>query len=1394
MTRKPFPPRSIRLESVPGRANSLDVIVEAPPIRPPASESEATYLPTLWNVSYGFQREREKTAVHRISFKQSTTAAFYIGHAGASNLTERLTAENSAPGSKTVKSFQAAIEHATNVLERSMCSNTWECPATVNSHVEPSPCRMIVEGELSDIIIQTPQSHQAVAYRLVSWFSTGKIEGNRSHVRKWQLRYSASLLYGAIVRLNERIISVIPGPLWHTSAVVIDEKDFNPVDGWNKLEILGADTCCRDSSFTIRRGHSIDVRSSINPFSTHWKVVARAEVHTVINPMRVFTDQGDLEGYTLTLNACKEKCMDFWDCHVIVYFGGANNDENKICKLFGRRVLQEVDGSEWIQTSQGFTVYKKPESWTPWRAWSDESLPAVSGFMPPVNGPQWSRPSIRFRIGFMGHVTRSIPVDAEPSTLRKYLMELDSVGLVEVSRTGDNNTHDFCDRTGWCSWDITFLTNVLFDTPISQTVISVRSDLEDHHSANMGSNVDASVWPCDHKWVSKYLGPVEVKQPPPLSSSGLPSTPCTAKSPCSRCESGCEPGKHYQCKTDLLCNEKFKIALGLCQVFSSFKATYEIKWPPEVIEWFNQFAIFENLDILKLVAMDCLFKTDYLFSLKFITLSPLVLVAICYLIWLKGKVVYAHRLALYPRVCTKCHQPIDMFEKSPYHRAVLLYISKQSFCARMKLRFLLFWNLKRNRGVLHVPIEKLREVGIMSPPHRYDCDKPEPHESCAKVGKKQCMKLLSKALCVSRCRKNKKTKIQPAKASRHRHVHKSLTTREMELKASGKFKTNSSTPASSAWENDNSKGSDVKQGRRKLRRKTSLENNFGKYNHSQVHRFDCKDESHIDYVENHKEIPLFNFRMRVLTRMQFRNFKSRCLKLLFWILLIVYPSVSRKILMLYKCIDIGERSYMMWDTQVQCYTETWYAHSFYALVFGVIYILGVPGLFFGLLYQSRFYDIDAKWHSIKSSPTRLVKTLKLAREDYWSKGRHWSQILNAKEEERRVRWYLANLNMRSPKTMMRIGFMYKSFLEDFWAFELFEFFFKLAMTGVMVHIRPGTVTQIIAGLTMCFVAFTMHLAFQPYKDVSNNILMGAGKMQLFLTLLLALLLKMEAPFFSGNDQMDEADLSSLASIIIGTSAALVVAWVLSILYDIIMAKKKKKAAKKLADERRDRRQRFKRTTKLLKAATMKNKIFAGQVSKEKTVYGRRQGKMERKRTMAKQREAEKIMKVSHDRMVQSNTLQAIGFSGSDQKRSSNTFFQAKKLKGRSISKQKEEANGTNHFDSKLKQQIGTTLLSEVRKDFGAGSQVYVNILSTVQEIRSGKLTSSEAARMAEATLNACEPRVPPKKIQEYCELIAGIKIVKDKEGLSSEAAAFIPSSTGANSIPSSEVAAFIPKD
>lgn len=142
--------------------------------------------------------------------------------------------------------------------------------------------------------------------------------------------------------------------------------------------------------------------------------------------------------------------------------------------------------------------------------------------------------------------------------------------------------------------------------------------------------------------------------------------------------------------------------------------------------------------------------------------------------------------------------------------------------------------------------------------------------------------------------------------------------------------------------------------------------------------------------------------------------------------------------------------------------------------------------------------------------------------------------------------------------------------------RLFEFGFKLMMTGVMVHVKPGTVSQIIAGVAMCFIALTTHLIFQPYKDVSNNLLMGAGKMQLFLTLMLALLLKMETPFFSGNSQMDEIDIGAISTIIISSSALLVISWICAVIYESMTGVIRRRRERARDEEARQMKQKFKR--------------------------------------------------------------------------------------------------------------------------------------------------------------------------------------------------------------------------
>ena len=331
--------------------------------------------------------------------------------------------------------------------------------------------------------------------------------------------------------------------------------------------------------------------------------------------------------------------------------------------------------------------------------------------------------------------------------------------------------------------------------------------------------------------------------------------------------------------------EKFKIALGLFQVFSSFKMTYEINWPPEVIEWFNQFAVFENLDILKLVAMDCLFKTDYLFSLKFQTLSPLFLVSIVYYLWTNAKSTssflcvffcvcffvcvfffvffldprntisdifffffllssffyfpqdtYARKLALYPRVCMECHMPINPFEETPRERAVEQWIQKHGVCFRLKW-FTNRWCRKKLK--LRPPTvtdEMFRDAGVtMFPP-------PDVHVSHW-----------------SRKKKNKKNMTAVIPIGVGLPVQ---TSAEEETKTTA---ATAATAAKVAWDVEPKKKR-KKKPRPILKRKTSLESNFS--DNAVIHKYGCpKDASNPYWKPNHQENSIFNFKMRVKLRM-----------------------------------------------------------------------------------------------------------------------------------------------------------------------------------------------------------------------------------------------------------------------------------------------------------------------------------------------------------------------------------------------------------------------------------------------------------------------------------------------------------------------------------------------
>ena len=159
--------------------------------------------------------------------------------------------------------------------------------------------------------------------------------------------------------------------------------------------------------------------------------------------------------------------------------------------------------------------------------------------------------------------------------------------------------------------------------------------------------------------------------------------------------------------------------------------------------------------------------------------------------------------------------------------------------------------------------------------------------------------------------------------------------------------------------------------------------------------------------------------MRVLIRMRFQKFKSRCLQILFWLLLVTYPSISRKILMLFKCVEIGNEWYMMWDTQIHCFTHEWWLNAIYAFGFSLVYIIGVPCLFFKLLTDMRLAYVRENVDEILHHETMKIKFLRIAKHDAELRGHFWKQIVSKKDERNRIEDMLKRLNLRDARNKAR---------------------------------------------------------------------------------------------------------------------------------------------------------------------------------------------------------------------------------------------------------------------------------------------------------------------------------------------------------------------------------------
>ena len=124
---------------------------------------------------------------------------------------------------------------------------------------------------------------------------------------------------------------------------------------------------------------------------------------------------------------------------------------------------------------------KSPEYWTEWFVWGSKhsTLEAVSGYPPPIQTERYAAPTRTFRLQFADSISSNIQINEKSEQFQKILMNMDTTGLLAVTRT--EGTEDRCTRAGWCSWDITFMTNVLFEMDIAIPDVTVVSPFENNN-------------------------------------------------------------------------------------------------------------------------------------------------------------------------------------------------------------------------------------------------------------------------------------------------------------------------------------------------------------------------------------------------------------------------------------------------------------------------------------------------------------------------------------------------------------------------------------------------------------------------------------------------------------------------------------------------------------------------------------------------------------------------------------------------------------------------------------------------------------------------------------------------------------------------------------------------
>ena len=176
---------------------------------------------------------------------------------------------------------------------------------------------------------------------------------------------------------------------------------------------------------------------------------------------------------------------------------------------------------------------------------------------------------------------------------------------------------------------------------------------------------------------------------------------------------------------------------------------------------------------------------------------------------------------------------------------------------------------------------------------------------------------------------------------------------------------------------------------------------------------------------------------------------------------IVFASVSTVVFDTFNCMKIGDdpTKYLVRDQSIDCSSPSHRTFKYYASVMIFVYPLGIPGMYFVMLYIQR-------------------------------------KKLRAKDRD-------------FDPTIQKTGFLWENYERHMWWWEVAECGRRLSLSGVLVFVDQGSASQIIVALVIAFFTSGFYIHLRPFERESDDDLAIVTQVSLFFTLFAALLKKVQ---------------------------------------------------------------------------------------------------------------------------------------------------------------------------------------------------------------------------------------------------------------------------------------------